>query len=208
MGSPKDSETERQLVQRCLEHDRAAREQLVCDYQGDLLRGIRRHLHRAGLSEDDAEDIAEQFWESLLAHDFHILRAFNAQRGGLRGYIQRQGWQQVTKWQKRRRPEEIYLRPAALNALPDPMADIWPTGVVLDEFLATLSPQLRDYCDHLLGKPSSFHPQEHPPVYVRVLRHRLSSKLEEFLKRLVRPLGPENEKCRYLINDRVRQSRA
>jgi DNA-directed RNA polymerase specialized sigma24 family protein len=70
MASPKDSESETQLVERCLEHDQAAREQLVRDYQTDLLKGIRQHLQQAHLGTGEAEDIAEQFWLSQLANGY------------------------------------------------------------------------------------------------------------------------------------------
>src|SRR5205823_6268369 len=83
MDAPKDARTETGLVERCLAGDQDAREQLVRGYQADLLQGIRRHLALARCSAGEAEDIAEQFWASLVANDFRGLRSFDARRGGL-----------------------------------------------------------------------------------------------------------------------------
>lgn len=167
MASPKDSAAERQLVQRCLEHDQAAREEFVRRYQGALLSGIRRHLRFAGVNQGEAPDIAEQFWSSLVAHDFRVLKSFHAKGGDLAGYVYLLGWQQVAIWLRHRKPEEVYLRPAAIETRIDPAAEVWPTGVVLEEFLASLPPHLRDFCHYLRGEPSPFRAADHAPDYER-----------------------------------------
>jgi len=182
MARPKDSESETQLVERCLEHDQAARNRLVQCYQADLLCGIRRHLALARRSADEAEEIAAQFWASLVKNDFRRLQGFDAQRGGLGGYLHLLGWEQVSIWLRHRQPEEVCLKPSELDAFADPAAEVWPAGSVLQEFLRNLSPQLRDFCHCQLGNHSPFRPEDYSPEYARVLQHRLWLKWQEFVR--------------------------
>jgi hypothetical protein len=83
------------------------------------------------------------------------------------------------------------VRPRALDARTDPQAAVWPEGVVLEVFLARLPPQLREFCHYLHGEPSSFHRNDRSPVCMRVLKHRLLARWDDFQSGTGRRFGGE-----------------
>src|SRR5205823_5771348 len=130
--------------------------------------------------EGEADEIAAQFWASLVFNNYHALRGFDPSRAGLARYMRCLGWQQVSIWMRRRPSDQSYLRPAALDRLPGPDGEVWLGNVVTEEFLSQLPPQLRDFCHYRMGDDTPFDPEKHPPAYVRVLAFRLRVAWDEF----------------------------
>lgn len=170
------------LVERCVQGDREAWNQLVTRYQSRLLALARRGLERIGRSNGTAaEDVVARVWLALVEDNHRLLRGYDAGRGTLWQYLTVVARSQLVEycrtWQRWTRDRDA----SDPDAVPDPRAGAFPTGILLQEFLQRLPRRARQYCqDELLpGARGASRPVS--PAYAEKLRQRVLRELRRYL---------------------------
>jgi DNA-directed RNA polymerase specialized sigma24 family protein len=149
MSTADESISERLLVEQCLAGKNAAWQQLCDQYQGRLRDSIQRSMGPEACNQSLVDEIETSVWESLQQGNGRRLRAFDASRGRLAAYLAAIGFGEILKHRRRnhqRRAREVSLRWEPV----DGQSGDWLLEVMLEEFMAQLSPQELSFCRHFL----------------------------------------------------------
>ena len=170
------------LAKRCLAGDVAAWEQIYAQCHEPLLVSIRFMLGVQGKDANLVDEIAARVWYALVAKDGELLARYNPARGAkLVTFMRALARDELAKHfrgELRRRKREI----TAFHDRPRPENDLDLSLDSLPEFLATLTPRERGFCnDYLLAEPSGAAAQTHSSANIWQLTHRIHQKLLRFL---------------------------
>jgi DNA-directed RNA polymerase specialized sigma24 family protein len=174
---------DRLLVERCLAGDDDAWEQVYRQCHPRLLGFIDGMLRRRGAPADLRDDLAARVWHLVLADDGARLARFRADRGCrlstfLSAIASKEILRHLRSEVRQRHRDGQSVRPAAE---PD-QASPWSVWAQLREFMGTLSPRERAYCeDCLLAEPSSDAAAQFSDTNAWQLRHRVRRKLQNYL---------------------------
>jgi RNA polymerase sigma factor (sigma-70 family) len=160
MGNPSmqagDSESpaksERLLVERCINGEKAAWESLFHHHQPRLLAIIEGYLgHRAECGDLNAEEIAATVWYSLVVGENARLRRYDPSRGaGLLTYLAALARREI--WKRYRRVQNRHSRETRAARSETTKEDAAWCNLLLQEFLRTLTRREREFCvDYLLS---------------------------------------------------------
>jgi DNA-directed RNA polymerase specialized sigma24 family protein len=168
-------------IARCINGEEDAWESLFHRYQPRLLAIIKGYLGpRSEVGDLDAEEIAASIWYSLVVKDSARLRRYDPTRGAklltyLAALARREIWKRYRRAQCRQSRESSVAR---VDATPGDDAR-W--GLLLQEFLETLTPRERQFCLNCL---MAIEQGSEPPVVSACnawqLRSRVMRKLRCF----------------------------
>lgn len=175
------------LAKRCLAGEVAAWEELYAQCHEPLLVSTRILLGGQSKDADLVDEIAARVWYALVAKDGELLSRYNPKRGArLVTFLRALAKDEIARHirgEVRRRKREL----SSLRERPrDPMKDFGHSDDSLSEFLGTLTPHERVFCnDYLLAEPSGAKEQSHSTANIWQLSHRIYRKLLRFLDRHV-----------------------
>jgi len=141
---------EERLVARCLRGEDAAWEMMFHLYHPQLLSIIRALMHGEGAMEQ-AEEIAAAVWSSLCSEAFTRLRQYDPRAGRLLGYLASMAQSEIRRGRRSKRSR--YSR-ECMAARKEATSDEIGRGLVIQEFLATLTRREREFCMSDLLKQS------------------------------------------------------
>ena len=133
---------EERLVARCLRGEASAWEMMFNLYHPQLVSIIKAMMHGEGAAEQ-AEEIAAAVWSSLCSEAFTRLRHFDPHVGRLLGYLANMARSEIRKGRRSKRSR--YSR-ECMAARKEAMSDEIGRGLVIQEFLATLTRREREFC--------------------------------------------------------------
>jgi DNA-directed RNA polymerase specialized sigma24 family protein len=169
------------VIARCINRDEDAWKSLFHRYQPRLLAIIKGYLGpRAEVADLDAEEIAASIWYSLVVKDSARLRRYDPARGVklltyLSALARREIWKRYRRAQCRQSRES---RVARVDAIP---GDDGRCGLLLQEFLETLTPRERQFClTYLMAIEQGEEPPLVSPCNAWQLRSRVMRKLRHF----------------------------
>ena len=149
----RDDEEER-LVARCLQGEDAAWEMMFHLYHPQLLSIIMALMHGEGATEQ-AEEIAAAVWSSLCSEAYTRLRQYDPRAGRLLGYLASMARREVQRGRRLQRTRHFR---ECIAARKESTSDEIGRGLILQEFLDTLTRREREFCQSDLLK------QPRPPV--------------------------------------------
>ena len=174
-----DPFTDRELIERCLLGDQEAWNTLFQRYQKRLVTVVRSWLRLQVRDEDLAEEIVSRVWLALLRHDRKLLERFDPGRGfQLLTYLVGLARNEVLRHNRseRRRIRREFVASSSRQQTEEPNWELMQGRI--EEFLATLTPREREYCEnHLLSNCTP----EISSTNLWQLHHRVRKKLGEFL---------------------------
>ncbi len=141
---------EERLVARCLRGEDAAWELMFHLYHPQLLSIIRALMRGEGAMEQ-AEEIAAAVWSSLCSEAFTRLRQYDPRVGRLLGYLASMAQSEIRRGRRSKRSR--YSR-ECMAARKEATSDEIGRGLVIQEFLATLTRREREFCMSDLMKQS------------------------------------------------------
>ncbi|MBN1588467.1 MAG: hypothetical protein JW888_03040 [Pirellulales bacterium] len=173
------------LVDRCLAGEVAAWEELYLQCHDSLLATIDAILGEGKSDRNLVDEIAARVWYALVANDGQRLSAYSPDRGArlitFMRTVARDELGRHFRAERRRRRREILAawgKPRYRSAVASP-------PVLLGEFMATLTPQERDFCaDHLLGASATDSPSGGrmlSAVNIRQITHQVYRKFVRFM---------------------------
>jgi DNA-directed RNA polymerase specialized sigma24 family protein len=133
---------EEQLIARCLRGENTAWETMFECYHPQLVLVIRAMLHGEGAIEQ-AEEIAAAVWSSLCSAAYARLRQYDPRAGRLLGYLASMARREISKGRRSKRTR--YSR-ECMVARNEEFSDEPVHRILIQEFLATLTPQEREFC--------------------------------------------------------------
>ncbi len=176
---------DRELVQRCLNGDVTAWEEIFKRSQPQLLVSIKSLLKPSGANTSLAEEIASRVWCSLVNANGNLLDRFDAHRGcrlnTFFAALARHELLQYWRSERRRRKREQ-------NALDRRVkfrnADIDHVHMAWNDFVDTLTQRERQYLEEVLLAPptASQHDRLSPSNHWQ-LRSRVLAKLKHYSAR-------------------------
>ncbi len=173
--------TDQALVQACLTGDEHAWRCLHTHYSGRLVAYVRRRLQAIGRADlDAAQEVVSAVWCLLLEHGSRRLRAFEPERGSLGSYLTGLSRAQLAVYCRTSQRWAREHRAALSLFVPDPRKDDSPLGSWIKEFLQSLAPRERDYCESDLLPGGQAMPDV-SPVNARKLRQRVRARLLHYL---------------------------
>ena len=176
-----DPNSERQLVDHCVAGDCAAWDRLYRQCHSPLLSSIRAIV--GPLCDSNlVEEVEARVWYSLAADSARLLDRFEPERASLNTYLSTMARSEAGSYlrseQRRHRREQVAARraPAASES------SLLELAQSIDEFVSTLSPREKEFCDEVLLSSSC---QETEDGFSRAnrwqLHHRVYRKLLQFL---------------------------
>jgi DNA-directed RNA polymerase specialized sigma24 family protein len=178
---------DRRLVDRCLAGDVAAWDQLYGQCQPPLLLAIRVFLGANSRKQDLIEDIAAKVWFTVIDGQSELLNRFDAQRGcRLTTFLAGVAKNEISRYlraERRRQNREAIASRARLGATRhSAWESLLGADIALTEFLATLTPREREFCEgHLLAR-QDLADGEYSQANRWQLQHRVRRKLWQFLE--------------------------
>ncbi|HEY4309130.1 MAG TPA: hypothetical protein VGN12_06725 [Pirellulales bacterium] len=188
-GAAALARSDRALVDRCLAGDSSAWTQLYEQFHSSLLLSIRVLLGASGAQRDLVDEIGAKVWFAVVDRDGQRLGHFDGERGcRLSTFLAGLARNEIARYFRAERQRNLRETQFCRNS-EKVMSDCqWhsETGMstAVTEFLATLTPRERDYCqEHLLGagRPS---PIDYSDANRWQLNHRVRLKLWAFLDNL------------------------
>ena len=176
---------DRLLIERCLAGEVAAWEELYAQCHEPLRRSIKVLLGRQGSDGNLVDEIAARVWYALVENDGELLSRFDPARGArvmtFMGALAKDEICQHIRTEIRRREREL-LSARAKGAGPDD--DLAESVSSLREFLSTLTPGERSFCDEfLLASPSDKQRDAASAANIWQLTHRIYQKFLHFFGR-------------------------
>ena len=141
---------EERLVARCLRGEDTAWEMMFHLYHPQLVSIITAMMHGEGAMEQ-AEEIAAAVWSSLCSEAFTRLRQYDPRVGRLLGYLASMARREIRRGRRSKRSR--YSR-ESMAARKEATSDEVGGGLVIQEFLATLTRREREFCMSDLMKQS------------------------------------------------------
>jgi len=179
--------SDRALVDRCLAGDVLAWEDLYGKCQPPLLLAIRVFLGRNASKQDLVEDIAAKVWFTVIDGKSNLLNRFDSGRGCrlttfLAGVAKNEVSRHFRAERRRQSREAIASWARSSTSNNGRFGSLASSDVALNEFLTTLTPREREFCEgHLLGAVA-VEPTAYTPANRWQLQHRVRSKLWKFLQ--------------------------
>ncbi|MGC8638400.1 MAG: hypothetical protein ACP5XB_00815 [Isosphaeraceae bacterium] len=169
-----------QLIARCLEGEDAAWEAMFHRYHPQLV-GVIRSLIRGECGEEQAEEIAAAVWCTLCSQAYSRLRLYDWREGRLLGYLVGIARREI--WQQQRAERNRHNRKSKV-ARSETIMDETGRGLLMQEFLATLTRREREFClSDLLNRSMHRTPPRFTPANACQLRHRVLKKFRSFFFR-------------------------
>jgi len=172
---------ERQLVDHCVAGDYAAWDRLYRRCHSPLLRSIRAIVGPT-CDFNLVEEIEARVWYALAADSARLLDRFEPERASLNTYLSTIARTEVGGYmrseRRRQRREQVAARrvPAASEG------SLRETLQSIDEFVRTLTPREKDFCDEVLLSSSPHESDEGFSDANRwQLQHRVYRKMLKFL---------------------------
>ncbi len=141
---------EERLVARCLRGEDAAWEMMFHLYHPKLVPIITALMHGEGAMEQ-AEEIAAAVWSSLCGEAYTRLRQYDLRAGRLLTYLVSMARSEIRRARRSKRSRYSHECMAARN---EATSDELGRGLVIQEFLATLTRREREFCISDLMKQS------------------------------------------------------
>ena len=141
---------EERLVARCLRGEDTAWEMMFHLYHPQLVSIITAMMHGEGAMEQ-AEEIAAAIWSSLCSEAFTRLRQYDPRAGRLLAYLASMARSEIRRARRSKRSRYSHKCMAARN---EATSDEIGRGLVIQEFLATLTRREREFCMSDLMKQS------------------------------------------------------
>ena len=133
---------EERLVARCLRGEDTAWETMFHLYHPQLVSIIKAMMHgESGMEQ--AEEIAAAVWSSLCGEAYTRLRQYDPQAGRLLGYLASMARREIRRG---RRSERNRYSRECRAARREATSDETGRGLVIQEFLATLTRREREFC--------------------------------------------------------------
>jgi len=133
---------EEHLVERCLRGEDTAWETMFRLYHPRLVSIIKALMHGEGALEQ-AEEIAAVVWSSLCSEAYTRLRQYDPQTGPLLGYLASMARSEIQRG--RRSKWRRYCR-ECMAARKEATSDEIGRGLIMQEFLTTLTRREREFC--------------------------------------------------------------
>lgn len=130
------------LIARCLQGEEAAWDVMFERYQPHLLSYVLYLLRGEG-GVEQAEEIAAAVWCSLCSDSFVRLRKFDPAVGGLLRYLGLLARGEI--WRRKRADRSRITREGRVARKESTVPDC-ERGLVIQEFLDTLTPREREFC--------------------------------------------------------------
>ena len=141
---------EERLVARCLRGEDTAWETMFHLYHPQLVSIITAMMHGEGAMEQ-AEEIAAAVWSSLCSEAYTRLRQYDPRACRLLRYLARMARSEISRGRRSKRNRYSRECIAARN---EATSDEIGRGLVMQEFLATLTRREREFCLSDLMKQS------------------------------------------------------
>lgn len=171
------------LAKRCSAGEVAAWEELYTQCHEPLLVSIRIMLGQQSADASLVDEIAARVWYALVANDGELLSRYKPRRGTrLITFMRMLARDEIVRYirsEVRRRNREL----TALRERPQHQCqDGTQPANPLAEFLATLTPHERVFCnDYLLATPTGAVEEEYTKSNIWQLSHRIRRKLLRFM---------------------------
>jgi len=143
------SEEER-LVARCLRGEDTAWETMFHLYHPQLVSIIQALMQGEGATEQ-AEEIAAAVWSSLCSEAYTRLRQYDPRAGRLLGYLASMARREIQRGRRSQRNRHFR---ECMAARKEATSDEIGRGLIIQEFLATLTRREREFCVSDLLKQS------------------------------------------------------
>lgn len=130
------------LISRCLGGDDDAWCAIFDRYHPHLVPYVRYLLQGAGGLEQ-AEEIAAAVWSSLLTDDYQRLRRYDPKAGNFLRYLGLLARGEIWRWRRSVRSRQARENRAARR---ESTTEQCERGIVIQEFLETLTPREREFC--------------------------------------------------------------
>lgn len=168
--------------------DRSAWSQIYAECHRPLELAIRIMLGRQASRHDLIDEIAARVWFSVVDRDCELLDRFDADRGCrlatfLAGIARNEISNHFRAERRRKRREAMAPsnRSEVVSSVNSVYWSVANVDAMLGEFLVTLSPREREYCErHLLGI-NDFEPTEFSSTNRWQLQRRIRQKLWRYL---------------------------
>lgn len=150
---------DRKLIDRCLQKDQLAWNELYGQFHNSLILAIRVLLGRNASRFDLVDDIAAKVWYMAIDHEGALLDQFDAQRGCrlstyLAGIARHEIASHFRSERRRALREMDACRQRSSVSNDSHLQTPIGIGIALREFLSTLSPRENEFCSsHLLATP-------------------------------------------------------
>jgi hypothetical protein len=133
---------EERLVARCLRGENTAWEMMFNLYHPQLVSIIKAMMHGEGALEL-AEEVAAAVWSSLCSEGFTRLQHYDPRVGRLLGYLASMARSEIRKGRRSKRSRHFR---ECMAARKEATSDELGRGLVIQEFLATLTRREREFC--------------------------------------------------------------
>ena len=180
---------DRQIVDRCLAGDKQAWERLYRTYHPRLRRAIQLLLGAEASDVHVIDEIAARVWYALLQNDGRLLGTYDADRqSALDSFLMGLARIEILRYTRAERRRHQHEMRSGRRRLDEQRVSEWQLATMMDEFVSTLTPGQRDFMERFLTAPAGNKPDS--PVEdlsgncIRVRRHRIRRKLNDFLEEL------------------------
>ncbi len=176
--------SDRLLVDRCLAGDPEAWDEIYRAFHPGLVGTIRALLGREAAGQGDlVEEIAARVWHLVIDRGRHLLAAFDAERGcRLVTYLGALADTEILQFIRAERRQRARDVQAGRSLVDHGENSAWSLAAEMREFLATLSPSERRFCEeYLLSTNGDADRDGYSATNVWQLRHRVRRKLERFI---------------------------
>lgn len=165
------------VIERCLAGDPIAWEVMFDRFQPHLVAYIRYLMQGEGGAEQ-AEEIAAAVWCSLCGDDYLRLQRYDAEAGSFLRYLGLLARHEIGRWRRSARNRQARENRAARK---ESTLDETERGLVLQEFLETLTPREREFCvGYLLSELDPTSLRELTTVNGWKLRSRVLKKFRTY----------------------------
>ena len=180
---------DRQIVDRCLSGDKQAWEGLYKEFHPRLQKGIQLLLGSEAANVHIIDEIAARVWYALLRDDLRLLGTYDADREStLDGFLMGLARIEILRYTRAERRRHQHEMRSGRRRLQERRVSEWQLSTMMDEFVSTLTPAQQEFMERFLTAPAEDDPDpalnELSGICVRVRRHRIRRKLNDFLENL------------------------
>lgn len=177
------AQRDRLLVDRCLAADPNAWAELYDRFHRGLLASVNLMFRPCELDSDVIEEIVARVWYAIVANGAELLSRFDPERNcRLSTYLatiaRHEAHGLFRSERRRRRREGVASRPNWEDAF----AAEQYTQAEIDEFLETLTPREREFCEEVLLLGDRESEEQFSQTNAWKLRSRIHQKLRTYLR--------------------------
>jgi hypothetical protein len=176
------------LVERCLNGEVAAWEELYAQCHEPLCGAIRAKLRRGITDPNLVDELAARVWYAVVKNDGELLARYDPERGGrvitfLRAIARDEIARHFRSEHRRMEREVASLRERSKNPLKEVGV---PIAASFNEFVQTLTPHEQNFCESYLMSEAgdaelSLKNSHYSPANIWQLTHRIYKKMLAFL---------------------------